>query len=119
MKSFADYNKSSEATLTVKELDIWQQPREKAETYGYHTLTKAELLALILRTGIQGTPITEITKSLLAANDGSLHLLMRRSVEEIQSCPGMGPVKAGQVKAIMELIKRYERRSNKPTIDAI
>lgn len=92
---------------TVKDFDPSERPREKADRYGYHTLTKAELLALILRTGLPGHPITEITRDLLDANSGSLHLLMRRSVKEIQQSPGMGPVKAGQVKAIMELVKRY------------
>lgn len=92
---------------TVKEFDPWDRPREKAEKYGYHTLSKSELLALILRTGMQGFPITQITQDLLDANEGSLHLLMRRSAKEIQQSPGMGPVKAGQVMAILELIKRY------------
>ena len=92
---------------TLKEFDPSEQPREKAEKYGYHTLSKSELLALILRTGIQGKPITGITRDLLDANSGSIHRLMRRSVKEIQHTPGMGAVKAGQVMAILELIKRY------------
>ncbi|MBD5419386.1 MAG: DNA repair protein RadC [Bacteroides sp.] len=93
--------------LTVKEFDPCDRPREKAERFGYHSLSTSELLALILRTGTHGCPITQICSNLLEANSNSLHLLMRRSVKEIQMTPGMGPVKAGQVKAIMELAKRY------------
>lgn len=111
---------SSDKVLTVKDFDPNDRPREKAAKYGYHTLTKAELLALILRTGMPGMPITEICRNLLESNSGSLHLLTRRSVKEIQNVPGMGPVKAGQVKAIMELIQRFydeeTNESDKPFI---
>ena len=105
---------SSPQNRTLKEMDIWEQPREKAEKYGYHTLSKSELLALILRTGVTGYPITRITADLLTANEDSLHRLMRRSIEEMQLTAGLGKVKAGQVKAIMELIKRYEEEETDP-----
>lgn len=99
-------------TRTVKEMDLWEQPREKADKYGLHTLSKSELLALILRTGTVGNPITRICSDLINANEGSLHNLMRRNQKEIQAVGGLGPVKAMQVKAIMELIKRFVEEEN-------
>lgn len=98
----------------MKDLDPIMQPREKADRFGYEALSKSELLALILRTGVPGIPITDITSRLLEANEGSLHLLMRRSEEELMKTPGMGPVKAGQVKAIMELAARYFTEETNP-----
>lgn len=105
---------SDTPSLTMKDLDPNLQPREKADKYGYHTLSKSELLALILRVGVPGTPIINITSKLLEDNEGSLHNLMRRNVKEIMKTPGMGPVKAGQVMAILELIKRYGEEENNP-----
>lgn len=98
----------------MKDLDPNLQPREKADKYGYNSLSKSELLALILRVGVPGTPIIKITSKLIDDNEGSLHLLMRRSVNEIMQTPGMGPVKAGQVMAILELIKRYCEEETNP-----
>ena len=98
---------SDTPSLTVKELSIEEQPREKAARYGIESLTNSELLALILRTGVPGIPITQMTRRLISSGGGSLHALMRRSEKEIQAIEGMGPVKAQQVKAIMALVKRF------------
>lgn len=98
---------SDSRVKTVKEMDAWEQPREKALKHGFGVLSKSELLALILRTGTIGCPITQITSQLLEDNQDSLHLLMRRSQKEIMLVNGLGPVKAMQVLAILELIKRY------------
>ena len=103
---------------TMKDFDPEEQPREKAARHGCGVLTVPELLALILRTGTPGTPIIEMTRNLIDANGGSLHSLARRSAAEIMTIPGIGPTKALQVAAIMELAKRYfyEEESFRPTI---
>lgn len=103
----------------MKDFDPDEQPREKAARFGCHVLSVPELLALILRTGTQGIPIVQMTKYLIDDNGGSLHTLMRRSQKEIMMTPGMGPTKAMQVMAIMELAKRYyleEEEINPKTI---
>ena len=68
---------------TVKELDVDDQPREKAEKYGCGSLSTADLWALILRTGLPGKPITELCRDLMRENDGRLHNLERRDRREI------------------------------------
>lgn len=93
---------------TMKDFYPDEQPREKAERYGCAALTVPELLALILRTGSVGMPIIDMTRQLIASNDGSLHNLMRRTKKELMMTPGMGPIKAMQVLAIMELARRYD-----------
>lgn len=92
---------------TVKELDEDQQPREKAEKYGIQSLSVPELLALLLRTGTPGYPITELCRDLMRNNDGSLHKLERRTKQELCEMRGIGDMKAVQILAVMELIKKY------------
>ena len=104
---YPDLEKIEKKTLTVKELDPCDQPREKAEKYGCHYLTVPELWALILRVGAQGMPITELCRNLMKENSGSLHRLERRTRQELRGIKGIGLTKSIQVEAVMELIKRY------------
>lgn len=103
---------------TVKEMDEDEQPREKAFCHGVGVLSIPELLAVILRTGIPGKPITEMMREMMRANDGRLHTLERRSRAEIMGIKGIGRTKAIQIEAVMELIRRYtaETASEDPVI---
>lgn len=92
---------------TVKDFDPEEQPREKAEKYTCEVLTVPELWAIILRTGAQGIPITELCKNLMKDNQNSLHRLERRTRQEIRDIKGIGSTKSLQIEAVMELIKRY------------
>lgn len=100
-------DESPRQSLTVKDFAPEYQPREKAEKFGCEVLSVPELWALVLRTGVHGTPITELTRNLMKENDGSLHKLERRTREEIRQIKGLGPTKSVQIEAVMELIKRY------------
>jgi DNA repair protein RadC len=91
----------------MKDFDPSEQPREKALAHGCRVLTIPELLALILRVGVTGMPIIDMCKELIDSNGGSLHMLARRTLPELQQTPGMGATKALQVQAIMELARRY------------
>lgn len=93
--------------LKVKDLLPDDQPRERAKKYGIATLSNPDLLALILRTGIPGNPITSMCRQIMSDNGNSLRRLMRRTREELMLTPGIGELKALQIEAIMELIKRY------------
>lgn len=101
------YSVSEKPVKTVKEMDADQQPREKALKYGVEYLSVPELWALILRIGSQGYPITELCRDMMRNNDGSLHQLQRRSLQELCEIPGIGEMKAVQIMAVMELIKKY------------
>lgn len=97
---------------TVKDLDIDDQPREKAEKYGCGVLSTADLWALVLRTGVPGKPITELCREIMRDNNGRLRSLERRTREEILQTKGIGLTKAIQIEAVMELIRRYNREEN-------
>lgn len=106
---YKPYLISDRPVKTVKEMDADQQPREKALKYGVEYLSVAELWALILRIGSQGYPITELCRDMMRNNDGSLHKLERRTLQELCEIPGIGEMKAIQVMAVMELIRKYCR----------
>lgn len=82
-------------------------PMEKAEKYGFGALNPSELLAIILRTGSTGVPVTEMTARLMAENDNRLKVLERRSRAELMSLPGIGRVKSFQIEAVLEIMRRY------------
>lgn len=102
-----EYKIPEKVFKTVKEMDEDQQPREKAEKFGVGVLSVPELWSIVLRVGSPGYPITELCRDLMKANDGSLHRLERRTKQELCSLKGIGGVKAIEIMAVMELIRRY------------
>ena len=94
---------------TVKDFDADEQPREKALKYGYEALSNSELLALIMRTGQPGIPVTRICKDLMRANDNKFIRLERMADEELTAIKGIGRVKVMELRAMMEIMKRYSR----------
>jgi DNA repair protein RadC len=68
-------------------------------------LSDAQLLAILLRAGRKGVSAVEVAMDLLQQLDG-LQGLSNRSVEELCRISGVGPAKAAQLKAAIELGKR-------------
>lgn len=103
--------------LTVKDLDPEDQPREKAEKLGVGALSIADLWAIVLRTGLPGTPITTLTRNLMK-RAGSMHQLERMDRAKLMETPGIGKVKAIQIEAVLELIRRFniEELGEKPVV---
>ncbi len=97
--------------LTIKEMSKEERPRERAMTHGIDTLTTAELLAIILRTGQPGLPITDLCRQLMSDNDNSLLRLEQRSRNELMLTKGIGAAKALQIEAMMEVMRRYRQES--------
>jgi DNA repair protein RadC len=115
-----DYGAHADAkrVLTVKEQSSDDQPREKAKRYGVEALSNAELLALILRTGTPGYPITEMCRDIMQLHGNFFGNLCRSSIEQLKEIRGIGDTKAVQVMAIMEIVKRYgnEKVGDRPRI---
>ncbi|WP_027338566.1 RadC family protein [Halonatronum saccharophilum] len=91
--------------LTIKDMPIEERPREKMLKYGAELLSTSELLALILRTGSQGSTALDLANRLLISCEG-IGCLVDYSIEELQSVKGIGLAKATQLKAVAELGKR-------------
>lgn len=80
-------------------------PREKMLALGPGALTESELLALLLGTGCQGMSVTALASHLLKQFDG-LEKLLTTSHQRLMKVKGLGPAKATQLGAILELCRR-------------
>jgi DNA repair protein RadC len=82
------------------------RPREKLGLLGAQALSDEELLAIFLRTGVGSTPVLCLARQLLIQFNG-LRGLLRADQKALQQQHGLGPVKAGQLTAVLELSHRY------------
>lgn len=105
---------------TVKDLPTEDQPRERAKNFGIASLSNADLFAIILRTGTKGYPVTTLCRDLMRINDNLLLNLERKTEEEIRLIPGIGELKAMQISAVMEIVRRYskEKVGKRPQINS-
>ena len=93
----------------VKELPLSERPYEKLLTYGAGQLSDAELLAIIIKTGTRDLNSLDIARMLLSGGQGNLLNLYEFSYERLKQLPGIGAVKAIQLKAVAELSKRIAK----------
>ena len=93
------------AFLRIRQWPEDERPRERLLKKGSEFLTDAQLLAILLRTGKAGTSALTIAVELLK-RAGSLNAVGQLSAEELQTVEGVGPAKAAQIKAAIELGKR-------------
>ena len=95
---------------TVKEMNPDEQPREKLTNYGSESLSDAELLAILLRTGSQKMNVVQMSQALLEHFDG-LRYLARKGWQDLKVIPGMGKVKSLTLEAVFELSRRIQMAS--------
>jgi DNA repair protein RadC len=102
--------------MKIKELPLSERPYEKLEKYGEESLSNAELLAIIIKTGTKEESSVGIAQKILNLNKNldtkDLRFLQEISLEEFMQIKGIGKVKALQLKAICELTKRISRPIN-------
>lgn len=94
-----------EYRATVHDMPVDDRPRERLQKHGADSLSLAELLAIILRTGTTRENVIELAGKLLAKYSG-LNGLMSADFHELSSEYGLGPAKTAQLKAALELGKR-------------
>lgn len=95
--------------LTVKELPESEKPYEKCLRSGAEALSDAELLAVIIRTGTTGRKSVDVAQDILSRKEKSLLNLYLLSLRELTEIPGIGTVKAVQLKCLAEITKRLTR----------
>ena len=80
-------------STTLKDQPIGERPRERLIERGAAVLSPAELIAILVRTGLRGVNALEIGKQLIS-KFGSLGAMARASVDDLRSVRGIGPDKA-------------------------
>lgn len=95
--------------ITMREMPESEQPIEKCTRYGAQSLSDAELLAVILRIGTRNMTALQLAQLLLSQKDKNLLNLFNMPMEEMQKLPGIGKVKAVQLKCIAELSGRIAK----------
>ena len=89
----------------MKKQYIQYGPRERIAKGGVASLGDSELIAALLGTGTSSTPVLSLAKLVLEFL-GGLDGLARASIHQLQSLPGLGPSKAAQLVAAVELGQR-------------
>ena len=91
--------------MVLKDIPAAARPREKLLTLGPASLADAELIALLLRTGLPGTSVLQLAQQLLDAF-GGLRGLLQASASDLRCIKGLGPAKRAEISAVMELARR-------------
>ncbi|MFW5941318.1 MAG: RadC family protein [Chloroflexota bacterium] len=89
----------------IRDLPQDERPRERLTRLGARAVSNQELLAITLRTGVGGENVLRLAERLLAHFNG-LPGLARASLAELCHVKGIGPAKAAEVKAALELGRR-------------
>ncbi|MFD1772490.1 RadC family protein [Paenibacillus rhizophilus] len=93
------------STFMLRDLPHEERPRERMMQYGAESLSQTELLAILLRTGTRRESAIHVAQRILG-QVGGLRRLADLSIEEMMQIKGIGPAKAVQLKAGMELGRR-------------
>lgn len=83
-----------------------QRPRERLLARGAAALADAELLAIFLRVGVKGQSAVDLARALLAHFEHSIARLAAATPQELTRINGIGPAKAAQLAATLELARR-------------
>ena len=94
---------------SIKEWPKSERPRERLLSQGAGALSDAELLAVILRNGVQGKDATSLARELLA-QFGGMRGLLSADHSELQKVKGLGQAKVAALIAITEMAKRCLRQ---------
>lgn len=99
-------------SIKIKELPISERPYEKLEMYGEKMLSNSELLAIIIKNGTKNFTAIDISNKILKKINNNLRELQNITLQEFTEIQGIGKVKAIQLKAVCELMKRISRPIN-------
>jgi DNA repair protein RadC len=90
---------------TIRELADDERPRERLLKHGPQVLSDAELIAIILQSGMRGENVVDMARGLVETA-GGLAGLVRSDTQALQRTKGLGPAKAAQLAAAIELGRR-------------
>lgn len=91
--------------MTIQDMTLEERPREKMILNGAGSLTDAELLAILIRTGTKQFNAIQLGKAIIEKAD-NIRYLQNITIEELESINGIGKTKVVQIKAALELGNR-------------
>jgi DNA repair protein RadC len=90
--------------MGIKDLPPGARPREKLLARGPQALSDVELLAILLRTGMAGKNVFELSQELLATN--GIAGLLQATPASLKRVKGLGPAKQAELLAVFEIARR-------------
>ncbi len=105
-------------SFRLKDQPVSERPRERLAALGADALSHAELIAILLRTGLQGANAVEVGKQVLQ-KFGTLQLLAQASILDLQKVRGIGRDKAVTLVAAFALARKMagELQAESPVLD--
>ncbi len=94
---------------TSKGINTWPEddrPREKLLKKGANTLSKSELLAILLRTGVKGESAIDLARRIMD-RFGSFRNMNQTDMRDWKAFKGLGPAKLAQIQAALEIGRRF------------
>ncbi|MHB1462399.1 MAG: RadC family protein [Armatimonadota bacterium] len=104
-------------SLKLQDMPTDSRPREKMHLRGVNSLEDHELLAILLRVGMKGKNVVQMAQEILSELGDTRQIAQRPPDDllmELTSIPGVGPAKACQIVAAIELGRRVERSQLNP-----
>ena len=92
--------------MNIREWPAEERPREKLLQRGATALSDAELLAVLLGSGVAGRNVLDLARGLLV-RFGGLRQFLEAEREAVLREPGIGTVKYAQLQALLEIGRRY------------
>jgi DNA repair protein RadC len=90
--------------MRISDWPLAERPRERLLAKGAAALSDAELVAVLLRSGVRGKSAVDLARDLLTQYDGVTHML--EAGAELETIKGLGPAKRAQFAAAIELARR-------------
>lgn len=116
--TYGDSRNVSVGSGKLKDQPAWERPRERLIEHGSAALSAAELIAILVKTGLRGTNALDIGKQLIQ-KFGSLGAMAKASVDELQCVRGIGSDKAVTLVAAFALASKIaeELQRESPVLD--
>ena len=100
---------ASSPNVSNQDSQTWRHPGGKLVEKGAHTLTQAELLAVLIGAGVQGRPALAIANAVLDQYVGLFGIHRQATLEDLARIHGLGQRKAARILAAIELGRRLHR----------
>ena len=105
--------------MVLKDIPADARPREKLLANGAGALADAELIALLLRTGLKGISVLQLAQQMLD-RFGGIQGLLHAQADDLKTIKGLGPAKRAEIAAVIELARRalVQQLAERPVFDA-